>query len=132
MSSLGGESRSQQVKRVCDTRSSRAGDCAGEKRLCRVGQPPGQRSLQEDGRGAVGGELGGRIAHVHELCRDVALPQTRKAFMLEDVLDGVDGAAVGGGFAEGGQGVGEGVWLELEADLNDVEGRDDESGRGAQ
>jgi hypothetical protein len=47
----------------------------------------------------------------------------------EDVLDGVDGAAVGGGFAEGGEGVGEGVWLELEADLDDVEGGDDESGR---
>jgi hypothetical protein len=43
----------------------------------------------------------------------------------------VDGAAVGGGFAEGGEGVGEGVWLELEADLDDVEGGDDESGRRA-
>lgn len=127
MSPLGGESRSQQVERVRDARSSRPGDGAGNERFGRVGQAPGQRGLQEDGRGAVGGELSGRIAHVHELCGDVALPQTREALMLEDVLDGVDGAAVGGSFAEGGQGVGERVWLELEADLDDIEGRDDET-----
>lgn len=47
--------------------------------------------------------------------------------MPEDVLDGADGAAVGGCFAQGGQGVGERVRLELEADLDDVKGGDDES-----
>lgn len=126
---LGGEPRPQQVKRVRHARGSRSGDGAGDKRLGRVGQAAvlGQRGLQKDGRGAVGGELGGRVADVHELGRDVALPEPREALVLEDVLDGVDGAAVGGGFAEGGEGVGEGVWLELEADLDDVEGGDEES-----
>jgi hypothetical protein len=49
--------------------------------------------------------------------------------MLEDVLDGVDGAAVGGSFAQGGERVGERVRLQLEADLDDVERSDDESAR---
>lgn len=131
VSPLSGESRPQQVERVCHARGGRSGDGAGDERLGRVGQAAvlGQRRLQKDGRGAVGGELGGRVADVHELGGDVALPEPREALVLEDVLDGVDGAAVGGGFAEGGEGVGEGVWLELEADLDDVEGGDDESGR---
>jgi hypothetical protein len=47
--------------------------------------------------------------------------------MPEDVLDGVDGAAVGRRLAQGGQGVGERVRLELEADLDDIKGCDDES-----
>lgn len=49
--------------------------------------------------------------------------------MPEDVLEGGDRARVRGGFAQGGEGVGEGVRLELEADLDDVERRDDEPGR---
>lgn len=131
MPPLGGEARPQQVERIRHARGSRSGDGAGDKRLGRVGQAAvlGQRGLQKDRRGAVGGELGGRVADVHELGGHVALPEPREAFVPEDVLDGVDGAAVGGGFAEGGEGVGEGVWLELEADLDDVEGGDDESGR---
>jgi hypothetical protein len=48
--------------------------------------------------------------------------------MFEDVLDGIDGAAVGWSFAEGSQGVRERVWLELETDLDDVEGCNYESG----
>ena len=49
--------------------------------------------------------------------------------MAEDVADGGDGAAVGGCGAERVEGVGEGVRLELEADLDDVEGCDDEAGK---
>lgn len=130
MSPLSSEARPQQVQRVRSPRgrSSRYG--AGDKRLRRVGHARGQRGLQEDGGGAVRGELDGRVAHVHQLGGHVALPQAREAFMPEDVLDGADGAAVGGCFAQGGQGVGERVRLELEADLDDVKGGDDESGSG--
>lgn len=130
MSPLGGEPRPQQVQRVRSPRGRSPGDGAGDKRLCRVGHARGQRGLQEDGGGAVRGELDGRVAHVHKLGGHVALPQAREPFMLEDVFDGADGAAVGGRLAQGGQGVGERVRLELEADLDDVKGGDDESGSG--
>ena len=49
--------------------------------------------------------------------------------MFEDVAQGGEGAAVGGRVAETVQGVGEGVRLELEADFDDIERRDDEPGR---
>ena len=87
-----------------------------------------ERRLQEDGGGPVRGELHGGVADVHELGGDVALPEARDALVAKDVGEGAEGAAVGWGGAERVEGVGEGVGLELEADLNDIEGGDDEPG----
>ena len=47
--------------------------------------------------------------------------------MSENVLESRDCARVCRGFAPGGEGVGERVRLELEADLDNVKRRDDES-----
>lgn len=47
--------------------------------------------------------------------------------MLDDVAEGGDGAAVRRRVAEGEEGVGEGVRLELQADLDDIERCDDEA-----
>lgn len=106
MPPLSREPRPQQVQRVRSSRGRRSGDGAGDKRFGGVGQARGQAILEEDGHGAVRGELHGRVAHVHEFCGHVALPQARDALILEDVLDGIDGAAVGGRLAQGRQGVG--------------------------
>jgi hypothetical protein len=69
------------------------------------------------------------VADVHQLGRDIALPEPREPFIGDDVLDRRDGALVGGPAAKVlvSERVGEGVCLELQAYLDDVEGRDDES-----
>ena len=62
--------------------------------------------MEEEGGGAVSGELNGSVTHIHELGRDVALPEPGESLVLEDVLEGRDGAAIGGCVAEGEERVG--------------------------
>lgn len=69
--------------------------------------------LEEEGRSTVGGELRGRVADVHKLGRDVALPQRGDALIAENVADGRNGPSVCWSAAERVERVGEGVRLEL-------------------
>ncbi|CAI6095614.1 unnamed protein product [Clonostachys chloroleuca] len=63
-----------------------------------AGEPVvGKGALQSHRRSAVGPELYGCVADVHDLGGDVALPKTRDPFMLEYVLYRCDGASVGRG-----------------------------------
>jgi hypothetical protein len=72
------------------------------------------------------------VADVEEFGGDVALPEAGYSFGAEDVAEGWEGAFVDGPALEVavGEGVGEGVGLELEADFDDVEGGNDEAGKG--
>lgn len=90
----------------------------------------GEGDLQELGYRAVGGELRGGVRDVEKLGGDVALPETGETFGSQDVADGREGALVDGSAADdfgADYGVREGVVLQLETDLDDVEGGDDEA-----
>lgn len=89
--------------------------------------------MEKLGDGAVGGELNGGVRDVEKLGGDVALPEPRETFGAQDVSDCREGALVDGpaaddfGAALVDERVREGVVLQLEADLDDVEGGDDET-----
>lgn len=78
---------------------------------------------------AIRGELEAAVADVEEFGGDVAFPEAGEAFFAEDGFDGGDGAFVDGAGDVGvGEGVGEGVRLQLEADFDYIEGCDAEAG----
>lgn len=132
---LRGEARAQEVEGVGRGGGGGAGGGAGEEGLGGAGEGVGGGGevLQEEGGLSVGGEVDGVVEDVEELGGDVAFPEGGEAFLVEDGAEGAEGAEVGGAAAvggAGGKGVGEGVGLELEADLDYVEGGDDEAGGG--
>lgn len=76
----------------------------------------------------VCGELDAPIGQVQGLGGDVALPQAGQALLSQNELEGAEGAFVDGAVdLADAQRVGQGVDLQLEADLDDVEGSDDEA-----
>lgn len=70
----------------------------------------------------VGGELDREVAEVQEFGGEVSFPEAGEAFGPENREEGGEGAFVDRGAVEvaGGEGVGEGVGLELEADFDYV------------
>lgn len=132
---LRGEARAQEVEGVGRGGGGGAGAGAGEEGLGGAGEGVGWggEALQEEGGLSVGGEVDGVVEDVEELGGDVAFPEGGETFLVEDGAEGAEGAGVDGlavGVVAGGEGVGEGVGLELEADLDYVEGGDDEAGGG--
>lgn len=71
----------------------------------------------------VGEELGGAVGEVEEFGGDVSFPEGGEAFLGDDCAHCGEDAAVEGAIGEVV------VCLELETDLDDVEGGDDEAGR---
>ncbi|RCI15698.1 hypothetical protein L249_3485 [Ophiocordyceps polyrhachis-furcata BCC 54312] len=114
MSALRGKARPQQIERICQARACGASSGASDEALERIGQASGQGRLKEEGGGAVGGELDGGVAHVHELGWDVALPQGSEALIPDDVAEGSEGA-------ERMERIGDRAGLQLEAYFDDVE-----------
>lgn len=127
MTALCSKTCAEEIEGVCKARSGGAGGGAGNEALGGIGEAVLEGILEEKGGGTVGGKLYGGVADIHQLGRDVALPKSGDALMLDDVLEGCESAAISRCVAEGEEGIGEGVRLELKADLDDVERRDDEA-----
>lgn len=130
---LRGEPRAQQVQRVGSRGGRAAADGARDEGLGRLWECALAEGLLQEQRGrAVGGELDRAVADVEELRGHVALPEAGYALGAEDVPEGGERAFVDGPALEVavGEGVGEGMGLELKADFDDVEGGDDEAGKG--
>lgn len=73
-------------------------------------------------------KLSSVVEDVYDFSRDIIFLQVGNFFMFEDVLEGSDGIVVSRSVVKRCQRVGEGVWLELEMDFDDVERCDDEFG----
>lgn len=76
----------------------------------------------------IGRELDTAVGQVHELGRYVALPQAGEALLAQNLLEGAQRSLVHRALdMANAEGVRQGVDLKLQADLDDVEGRDHEA-----
>lgn len=120
----------QQVQGIRSRRGCCAGCRARDEGLGRLWYATfAEGALEQLRRAAVGRELNGAVADIHQLGGHIALPQARKSLISEDVFDRGQSALVDRSAANVlmSQRVGERMCLQLETNLDDIEGGYDEA-----